>query len=134
VAFVGLAAGILTFGADQAFACRCRELAPKVAHRSADSAVLGKIISVEDVKDGADELAYVVEVYEWWKAPVDSQITVHTSTTCRFEAQIGTRYVLFLKRDKQGRFETAKCMGNSEEKRARHLLKFLRSTKPRRRD
>jgi hypothetical protein len=124
-------AGLLSLHTGAAIACRCTEPGPKLAYKSADGAVLGKIASVQKLDGGADEIAYVVEVSEWWKHPVDSSITVHSSTTCRFEAKVGARYVLFLKQSQQGKLETANCMGNRRAEKAGSLLRFLRSTKPR---
>lgn len=129
-----LASGSLTLHAQQVFACRCKEPVAKLAYRAADVAVLGKIVSAESSAGGGDETTYVVEVSEWWKQSVENKITVQSSTTCRFEAQVGARYVLFLKRNQQGRFETAMCMGNRSEKQAGTLLKYLRATKPSRRN
>lgn len=129
-----LAASAFTLDAGSALACRCEEPSAKVAFRSADSAILGQIVSVE--KDGgeSDGITYRVQVDESWKEKLDSLIVVHSSTTCRFEAESGKRYVIFLKRNLEGKLETAMCMGNLAENKARKLLKFLRSTKPHQRD
>jgi hypothetical protein len=126
-----LVAGMLSLGARAAIACRCTEPGPNLAYKAANGAILGRIASAQKVDSGADEIAYGVEVSEWWKQPVDSSITVHSSTTCRFEAKVGARYVLFLKRNQQGKLETAMCMGNRPAEKAGSLLKFLRSKKPR---
>jgi hypothetical protein len=97
----------------------------------AQSIVYGKVISARTENHGADT-SYVFEVAESWKQPVESQITVHTGTTCSFEAAVGERYVLFLKRHNQSVYETAMCMGNRPEAKSRGLLKFLRAKKPQR--
>jgi hypothetical protein len=97
----------------------------------AESVVYGKVVSAKKEDDGADT-SYVLEVAESWKQPVESQITVHTGTTCAYEATVGEKYVLFLKRSNQSIYETAMCMGNRPEAKSRALLKFLRATKPQR--
>ena len=129
-----LAASALALDAGAALACRCEEPSAKVAFRSADSAILGEIVSVEKDQGESDGITYHVHVDESWKDKLDSLIVVHTSTTCRFEAESGKRYVIFLKRNSEGKLETAMCMGNLAEHKARRVLKFLRSTKPHQRD
>lgn len=124
-------AAILTAGSGIAFACRCTEPEPRQAYRMAESVVYGKIVSAKKENDGADT-TYVFEVAESWKQSVESPITVHTSTTCSYEATVGEKYVLFLKRSSQSSYETAMCMGNRPEAKSRGLLKFLRAKKSQR--
>lgn len=128
---VFFAAAILPAGPGIAFACRCTEPEPRQAYRMAESVVYGKVVSAKKEDDGADT-SYVLEVAESWKQPVESQITVHTGITCAYEATVGEKYVLFLKRSNQSIYETAMCMGNRPEAKSRALLKFLRATKPQR--
>ena len=98
----------------------------------AQTIVHGEVVSAKKENGGAD-VTYVFEVAESWKLPVESQITVHSGTTCSFEAAVGKKYVLFLKRQDDKTYETATCMGNRPEAKARGLLSFLRArTKPRR--
>jgi len=120
---------ILTAWSGIALACRCTEPGPRQAYQMAQSVVYGKVVSVKKEDDGAN-ISYVVEVAESWKQPVESQVTVHTGTTCSYEATVGEKYVLFLKRSNQSIYETAMCMGNRAEAKSRGLLKFLRATKP----
>ena len=129
--FALFTAAILTAWSGIALACRCTEPEPRQAYRMAESVVYGKIVSAKKEHDGADT-TYVFEVAESWKQPVESQITVHTSTTCSYEATVGEKYVFFLKRFNQSLYETAMCMGNRPEARSRGLLKFLRAQKPQR--
>ncbi len=97
----------------------------------AESVVYGKVVSAKKENDGAD-ITYVFEVAESWKQSVESQITIHTGTTCSYQAAVGERYVLFLKRSNQSSYETTVCMGNRPEAKSRGLLKFLRAQKSRR--
>ena len=109
-----------------ALACRCTEPSQQAAYRLAYSVVHGKVLSATK-EVGGDAMAYNVEIIESWKRPVQSQITIHTGTTCSFEAEVGARYVLFLRQDRPAIYETAMCMGNRPENSSRDLLKFLRA-------
>lgn len=128
-----LAVLVVALDVGSALACRCKEPSAKAAFRSADSVILGQIVSAEKDEGESDGIAYRVQVDEWWKEKVDLSILVHSSTTCRFEAESGKRYVIFLKRNLEGKLETAMCMGNLAEKRAGSLLEFLRGTHQRHR-
>ncbi len=108
-----------------ALACRCTEPGPRQAYGMAQSVVYGRVVSAKKENDGGD-ISYVFEVAESWKQSVESQITVHTGTTCSFEATVGERYVLFLKQQGRSFYETASCMGNRPDAKARALLSFLR--------
>lgn len=125
------AAVIMTVRSGAAIACRCIEPGPHQAYKAAASVVYAKVLSEKGEKDGTD-ISYVLEVAESWKLPVESQITIHTGTTCAFEAKVGERYVFFLKRNAQNSYETATCMGNRPEAKSSALLKFLRAQKQRR--
>jgi hypothetical protein len=87
------------------------------------------VVSVKRDNEGAD-VFYVFEVSEWWKRRVEPQITIHSGTTCSFEADVGERYVFFLKQNKQGMYDTATCVGNRPEAKVRPLLDYLRTVKP----
>jgi hypothetical protein len=124
-----VATGGVSLGtAEKAFACRCREPAPPRAYRAAQSVVYGTIVSVRRENQGAD-VVYVFEVAESWKRPLEPEITVHSGTTCSFEANAGEKYVIFLKQYKAETLETAQCMGNTPEAKAGALLVYLRSIK-----
>ena len=114
-----------------ALACRCTEPGPRQAYRAAESVVYGKVLSAKRDNEGSDT-AYLIDVAESWKQPVETQITVHTSTTCAFVAEVGKGYVLFLRQPSRGSYETAMCMGNRSAEKSRELLKFLRAQTPRR--
>jgi hypothetical protein len=114
---------------DDVFACRCTEPTPGQAYRAAASVAYGKVVSVRKEKDGA-EVLYVFEVTQSWKRRVEPQITIRSGTTCSFEADVGETYVIFLKQYKPDIYETAICMGNRPEAKARELLNYLREVKP----
>jgi hypothetical protein len=68
-----------------------REPAPPRAYRAGQSVVYGTIVSVRRENQGAD-VVYVFEVAESWKRPLEPEITVHSGTTCSFEANAGEKY------------------------------------------
>jgi hypothetical protein len=110
-------------------ACRCTEPTPGQAYREAESVAYGKVVSVRREKVGADVL-YVFEVTQSWKRSVASQITIRSGTTCSFEADVGESYVIFLKQYKPDIYDTAMCMGNRPEAKARELLNYLHTITP----
>jgi len=116
-------------GAGNAWACRCTEPAPRQAFRAADGVVLGKIVSVTR-ENGEGDVLFAFDVSESWKRNLEGRITVHTGTTCGFDADVGQTYVLFLKPRGAGGYETARCMGNRSEADAAPVLKYLRRRKP----
>jgi hypothetical protein len=110
-------------------ACRCTEPAPRQAYRAASTVAFGKVVAVRK-ENGGEDAVYSFEVSESWKQRLESQITVHSGEPCRFEANVGEKYVFFIKQYKPDSYDTAMCMGNSSEARAQALLNFLRATKP----
>jgi hypothetical protein len=122
-------AAISAGGAESAFACRCIEPSPRQAYRSAQSVAYGKVVSVRRDNEGAD-IIYVLEVAESWKRRVEPQITIHSGTTCSFEANVGEKYVVFLKQYKPDIYDTTMCMGNRPEANARALLNYLEAMNP----
>jgi hypothetical protein len=111
------------------FACRCTEPTPGQAYRGAASVAYGKVVAVKRQNEGADVL-YVFAVTQSWKRRVEPQITIRSGTTCSFEADVGETYVVFLKQYKPDIYDTAMCMGNRPEAKARELLDYLRAVKP----
>ena len=114
-----------------AHACRCIEPKPQQAYSTADSVALGQFLSR---KDGAREgdVVYVMAVSQSWKRQLDPQITVYSGTTCRFDAEVGARYVIFVKRDRAGNYYTARCLGNRSEPEATPTLNYLRAIQTKR--
>jgi hypothetical protein len=120
-------AGLVFFAASSSsvFGCRCTEPMPRQAYRAADAAVDGEITDVQHDTD-SDTFIYKVSVSESWKKKLSGEITVHSSTSCAFEATAKTKLVMFLKIYDQTRYETGMCMGNKTGKDALPVLKYLR--------
>ncbi|HMA71197.1 MAG TPA: hypothetical protein VKP67_06885 [Xanthobacteraceae bacterium] len=112
-----------------ALACRCIEPSPAQAYKAAQGVVFGEVISVRKENERGD-VVYVFEVAESWKHNLERQITIHSGTTCSFNANAGLKYVLFLRQTKSGNYDTGQCMGNQSEAKAGPTLQYLRAMKP----
>jgi hypothetical protein len=125
-----LCAGFVAAMPTGALACRCKEPSPAAAYRQAASAVLGEIRARRD--EGGGRTTYTVEVARSWKHDVTGTVTVETGTTCRFDAEVGRRYLLFLGASGGGRYYTRRCMGDRQEGAASETLRFLENAAQRR--
>jgi len=121
--------GILLTGVtltSRADACRCLEpSSAAAAYRSADAAVIGKVLAVEP-GTGTDESQAIIEIEEAWKSEMAKTVRISTGTDCAFRFAKGGSYLLFLLRDAAGRYSTERCMGNREIGKATSFLTWLR--------
>jgi hypothetical protein len=107
-------------------ACRCLEpSSAAAAYRSADAAVVGKVLTVAP-GPGHDESEAIIEIGEAWKSEMLKTVRVSTGTDCGFTFAKGGSYLLFLSRDAAGRYSTERCMGNRELGKAASFLTWLR--------
>lgn len=92
-----------------ALACRCQEPSVASALGRAEAAVLGRVTAV---RAGETRTVFSVDVSRSWKRALGSQVEVETGTTCALPAKAGQTYLLFLKRNPNGRLYTRRCMGD----------------------
>jgi hypothetical protein len=106
-------------------ACRCVEPnAPSAAYRAADAVVLAKIVKREP-RPELDGFTLSLFVESAWKGEVNQELSVTTGTDCRYSADPGREYVLFLSRAPQNVFTTGLCMGNRPVGEATKLLRWF---------
>jgi hypothetical protein len=109
-----LASALMTLViSQQALACRCREPSIPTAFVRADAVAVGVISEVRDLRPGDTRLAVSIE--KSWKGSLANSIQVETGTTCKLAAQTGERYLLFLRRNRDGSYYTRKCMGDRSD-------------------
>jgi hypothetical protein len=96
--------------ATPAAACRCREPSTLQAFARADAVAVGVVSTVRDLDAGDTILEFAVE--RSWKTNLAGIIKIDTATTCKFTANAGTRYLLYLRRDGHGAYYTTQCMGD----------------------
>lgn len=123
-----LAVFLLSAFASQAFACRCLEPASTaIAYQNATAVVRAWVDSVEGLGDSPEGAVAHVSVKEAWKAEVSEDIQVSTQTTCAFDFQPSTEYLLFLyPGTKTGQWSTRICVGNQPIEQAAPALDWLR--------
>jgi len=110
--------------APEALACRCAEPAPEDAYRGADAVVQASVTKVVPASDGPGGTA-ILHVSRAWKADVPKEIAVFTVTSCAYIWREGERHILFLIRDSNGLYSTARCLGN--RRMDEDLLTWLKS-------
>ena len=120
-------AGSLVFAlGGPAWACRCREPAPRQAYSQAQAVILAEVEGVEPAPE--QSVIYTLRVNEAWKTPVGDRVRVRSGSTCIFQADVGRSYVLFLRPYVPGMLQTSVCMGNRPVEEAGATLRLLRST------
>jgi len=123
-----IAFGISLAAADDAWACRCpASVSPATAYKRAHVVVTGKVASVQPLPQQQGTNA-IVTVSTNWKKKVASEISVSTETTCAYNFEAGSEYLLYLFETKDGNYYTSLCAGNQPLAAAAKSMTWLRKS------
>lgn len=112
MSWIGIGGALLMLGnVSTAFACRCAEPPPATAYARAQAVVQGSVKKVIPAPEGVGGTA-IVCVSRAWKTDVPAELAVTTVTDCAYPWAENEQYVLFLVRDSNGLYSTARCLGN----------------------
>lgn len=107
----------------QATACRCQEPGPSAAYKRADAVADIRIDEVSVLEGDITQAR--AEVLQSWKSVLPRSLSVYTGEDCMYPLAKGNRYLLYLKRDDQGRFGTYVCRGNLDHSRSANRVRWL---------
>jgi hypothetical protein len=108
-----------------ATACRCVEPGLGAAYNEAEGVALATVESIERRSDF--DVSYTLAVSQAWKRPLGERLTIVSRGTCIYRAEVGHKYLLYLRSYERGGYQTGRCMGNAPETNASRALNFLRA-------
>jgi hypothetical protein len=122
-----LASALLLLPATFALACRCPDsLSPEQAYRQADAVVQARVLSVTGDINGKAGASVRLRTLKVWKRGVARDLDVATRTTCAYEFNVGTEYLIYLRKSgREASYSTKKCEGNLRIAEATEALQWL---------
>ena len=105
-------------------ACRCQEPTMENAYAKAEVLVRARVTQVIPAPDQAGSTG-ILSVLEAWKQSVPRVLAVSSLTSCAFPWDENREYFLFLMRDSNGLFSTARCLGNTTADDAGTIIEWL---------
>jgi MacB-like periplasmic core domain len=112
-----------------ALACRCREPgSTSKAYRDAQLVVRATVLSVEGEGDSPTGARARLRIEEAWKVETKAELVVTTRTTCAFDFEAGTEYLVYLTRPSvRSEWTTQICRGNLPVTKADSAVAWLRA-------
>ena len=121
-----IASALLTllFSPSPAAACRCKEPNTSGAYKRADIVAIARVLEIVP-NAHLDGVTATLSVLRSWKGAVPVRITADSGTSCRYPFRVGEEFLLFILRDAQGSFSTARCRGNKPAAEAGPSVRWL---------
>jgi hypothetical protein len=101
-------------------ACRCVARSPRAHAKAADAIVIADVVGFDDHRPA--DRTFRLQVVRSWKGRIAGPLTIRSeATTCRAVLRPAARYLIYLKRSRDG-YRTDACAGNLPIARAKAAI------------